>query len=358
MRIQAEPARLFALCIAERRIARLAAVFAFIAAAALSAPRAFACNPCAIYNVTQLHGLDDGTFSLSLAEQFTSYELTSNALALRDGELIKGYSATQLTAGYDFSKHFSAQLTLPYIVRDFDHIESFRRQRKTESGIGDASLLLNYAPLGADAWEFPIFWVVSGGVKLPTGDSGSLDRLVGAGQAGAGEASAARDLPRPDPSMLAHHPIATLSGGEGRALTLGSGSVDYLLGTSVLARKERLLFFASLQYTIRTEGDFDYEFDDDLVWSAGPAYLLLLDDAYTAALKASVSGEHKGNDTLEGRTVRSTAVSNVFFGPELLVSIGKTTSLQAAFELPVHTEDFGGVVEPEWRMRLSAAYRF
>jgi hypothetical protein len=38
---------------------------------------------------------------------------------------------------------------------------------------------------------------------------------------------------------------------------------------------------AGVQYAIRTEGDFEYQFADDLTWSGGPGAFLALNEQYT-----------------------------------------------------------------------------
>ena len=50
---------------------------------------------------------------------------------------------------------------------------------------------------------------------------------------------------------------------------------------------------ASAQYAIRTEGDYHYQFANDLPWSGGPGYLLNLGDDFSLSLQANVSGETK-----------------------------------------------------------------
>ncbi len=83
-------------------------------------------------------------------------------------------------------------------------------------------------------------------------------------------------------------------------MALGSGSYDGIVGTGVYGRWRKGFFTASLQYAIRSEGDFDHQYANDLTWFGGPGIYLVLTHKYTLALQAVVSGETKGKDTFGG----------------------------------------------------------
>ena len=53
-------------------------------------------------------------------------------------------------------------------------------------------------------------------------------------------------------------------------MTLGLGSFDGLLGTGFYARWQRLFLTGTMQYAVRTEGDFGYQFANDWTWLGGP----------------------------------------------------------------------------------------
>src|SRR5262249_46848810 len=154
----------------------------------------------------------------------------------------------------------------------------FEIDHGTESGIGDISLLGHFQPYRKETKRFTFSWTVLGGIKLPTGDT---DRLK--------EELHEEEVPG-----------APESGIHGHDLTLGSGSIDGIVGTGIYLRSQRLFFTASMQYAIRTEGDFDYHFADDLTWMGGPGYFLALSEEWTLALALNVSGEHKEKDKFRG----------------------------------------------------------
>ena len=126
-----------------------------------------------------------------------------------------------------------------------------------------------------------------GGVKFPTG---STDRIK----------EEFNEMEVPD---------APESGIHGHDLTLGTGSFDGIVGTGVFTRWKRLFLTASVQYAIRSKGDFEYEFANDLTWFGGPGVYLVLGHQYTLAVQAVVSGENKGKDTFQGQSADDTGVT-------------------------------------------------
>src|SRR6185369_2561187 len=112
-------------------------------------------------------------------------------------------------------------------------------------------------------------------------------------------------------------PVGPPSGIHGHDLALGSGSYDGIIGTSFYARRGRFFGSAQLQYAIRTTGDFDYRYANDLTWFGGPGYYLLMKDEFTLGLQLAVSGEYKGLDSFQGHDAQDTGVTAVYLGPQL-----------------------------------------
>src|SRR5687768_12264146 len=91
----------------------------FLCAAPVSA-----CDPCALYNVTRLHGHSNDHLTLFLSEQYTEYD-DANSIqdnSIRDGELTRSYSTTQFGAAYDVTDRFGLQLAVPLIVRHYEEL--------------------------------------------------------------------------------------------------------------------------------------------------------------------------------------------------------------------------------------------
>ncbi len=321
--------------------------FLLVLYAVLSPGTALACQPCVAYQATDLHGFSERRTTVGLSEVFTKYQSTSGVRRVRSGEILQSYSTTELSLNYDFTKRIGVQVSVPVIRRDFFEFQDFRRRENDDSGIGDASVLLQYAPVIHGTLDTTFYWSVNAGIKLPTGDSGSLREVED------------RELVNRnfDP-RLAHH-VGGAGGIQGRTSSLGTGSFDVPFGTKLFLRYKRVFIFGSFQYTIRTEGDFDYDFADDFVWNIGPAvYLYLGDHDFSVALRAAFSGEDKSNDSQNGAVVPQTAIANVYAGPELLVTILGRYTTEIAVDIPIATETNDALQEPSYRLRAAIGYRF
>jgi hypothetical protein len=198
------------------------------------------------------------------------------------------------------------------------------------SGIGDLSLLGTFNAYRKLSTDYSFSWSLLGGVKFPTGDSALLNT--------------------PDSALP--------EGIGGHDLALGSGSYDGLVGTSVFARWKRLFGTASVQYAIRSEGDFQHQYANDLVWFGGPGVYLALEDNYSLSLDFVISGETKGKDTFAGVSDEDSAETLLFLGPQLSFTWGSRLSAMVGADLPVYRDNSGTQVLPDYRVRAAVTWRF
>lgn len=321
------------------RLATAAGLCAFLARSAE------ACDPCALYNSSRLRGGSAGSVSLTLSEQYTDFSrgagLPDNSL--RDGEVVKGFNTTMLSIGYDLTDSFSLQDTLPLIVRRFDEFRQFRSRGEWDSGVGDMVVWGNYQFINHRREDWMVSAGIFAGVKLPTGDTGVI-RDIASQESGA------------DSLIVKHHQLASPSGG--RALAFGTGSFDYILGSNLIARYERYLALSTIQYTLRTEGDFNYQFANDLIISAGGGYYILMEHDFTLAGLFTLSGEYKGRDTLDDELVRGSQLSNIFVGPGILMTFNQNIGAELGVDFRVSNEERDAPVIPESRLRATVSFRF
>ena len=322
--------------------------FTLFTALSLTAAAASACDLCAIYNINDLHGGAPG-WRLGIAEQFTHFKtlhLDGREVGNAAGQHLDS-SVTQILLGHNFNDRLSLQLSVPLIYRDFRRTEEAGVRDDHTEGLGDIALTANAVLVRHDAERFAFMWTATAGVKLPTGSTRRLkeETLEGHTHADADhEETAPAELPE--------------SGIHGHDLTLGSGSWDAIVGTSIYARYERAFFTGSVQYSIRTEGDYHYRFADDLSWNAGPGFYLALREKYTVALQAVCSGEHKPRDTFRGARSEDTGITAVYLGPELSVTYKDRMSAEIGVDLPVHLDNTALQIVPDLRLRAAFSVRF
>lgn len=308
---------------------------------------AFACDPCALYNASRLQGHSAKTLTLSISEQYTDFDRAKDSVenSIRNGEFVRGFSTTQFSLSYDLSERFGVQATLPLVARRFDEVKQYRTSTKSDSGIGDATIAGTYSFLDYKSPDWMVISGITGGIKFPTGDTGVLEEVT----------TEEADHPMSS-SILRHHQIGSTSGG--RALTFGTGAYDYILGLNLLSRYQRYLLLANTQYTLRTEGDFNYEFSNDFLCSVGTGYYFFLEHEFSVAGLLSVSGEFKGKDHLSEELVKGSDVSNIYVGPQLLLTLNEQMSAELSLDVRVTDEDRDATVVPEARVRASLSYRF
>lgn len=293
-----------------------------------------ACDLCAIYMATEQRESRTGLFA-GLAEQYSDFgtwrrggEKVGNSA----GERLHSF-ITQVIAGYNFTPRLALQLNVPLIARDFRRQEMRGVVHGDESGLGDVSVMATWAMVTEVTENTLTRFTLLGGVKLPSGNSRRLKE----------------ELMEMDEVESAVH---------GHDLALGSGSVDGILGAQLFWTWQRAFFAGALQYLVRTEGDFHYEFANDLIWSGGPGAFVLLMHDYTVGVQAEVAGESKGNDMLAGVTAGDTGITAVYIGPDIRFTWGTSLGANLAVDLPVMQHNSGLQIVPDYRLRGGFTWRF
>jgi hypothetical protein len=302
--------------------------YLFVIAAAVCAQPVVACDLCSIYSATEAQGGSGKGFFAGAAEQFTrfnTYQIDGREFPNTGSQYINS-SISQLFAGYNINNRFGLQFSVPVIFRSY----GYSGQRRNELGIGDVSLVGNVRLYEKLTEKFTFSWTMLGGLKFPTGDSAHLN---------ADEEDFAPGI-------------------GGHDLALGSGSFDGLIGTGFSARWKRVFLTGAMQYAVRTEGDFRYQFANDWIWVGGPGFYLMLGDQHSLSLQAIVSGESKGQDSIAGVSTDDTAVTEVYLGPQLNFTWSSKLSAQLGLDLPVSIVSRGQQVVPDCRVRAALTWRF
>ena len=304
-----------------------------ILAAACAQP-VLACDFCAVYAATEAQGHSGKGFFAGVAEQYTyfnTFQSGGHDQRNPDSEYINSL-ISQTFAGYNFNDRIGAQINLPVIYREYGAIAGggAGRVHGSDFGLGDALLLGNLHLYKSRTVDHTFNWNALGGVKFPTGNSHHLNPAENDFAAGIG----------------------------GHDLALGSGSFDGVIGTDIFARRSKFFLTAGTQYTIRSEGDFGYQYANDLSWSGGPGVYLALKEDYTLSAQAIVSGEYKTEDTVHGVATDDTAATSVFLGPQINFTWGSELSAQLGAELPVSIRSSGDQIVPTFRIRAAVTWRF
>lgn len=304
--------------------------------------RSYACDPCSLSSATKMMGQDSGKWSFSLSNQYTDFEKSDRYKdnSQKNGEIGESSSTSQLIAAYDFTDSLGVQINLPFVYQSFQQIEDFRSSNQHEDGLGDLSLGANYTPLDTDCGDYGFRLSLYGGLKFPTGDTGNLSEV---------------ESESPPHSLLSkHHPV---SSGSGTVLSVGTGSYDFPISASLSITNGRAIFFSTAQYTFTTEGDFDYEFANNLLWDTGPGYYLSLDHDLTILTRVALAGEQKPTDKQNGQLVADSAVSNIYLGPQIVAILYDKLALEIGADFRVSKDNTDTVIA-DYRIRSGLGWRF
>lgn len=295
-------------------------------------------------------------FYTGAAEQFTRYatlQFEGDEVANPTGQYLNS-SITQIFAGYGIANRLAVQVNLPIVYRDFKRPEGFRIDRGTESGIGDMSILLKgvafrYSLGGGRDVDFsgknpvmvqrePDFTVslaLLAGLKVPTGDTSRIKEEF-------------NEIEIPD---------APESGIHGHDLTLGTGSFDGMFGVITSMRYRNFFAEANLQYMLRGDGDYDYNFADDLTCDLGAGNYFIRNSTTVVGLELLASGEHKERDHFRGQIAEDTGMTAWFLGPRLVAAHGRW-SAQLDVDLPVAIDNTALQAVADYRLRGGISFHF
>ncbi len=311
-----------------------------------SIPSAFSCDLCSIYIASQAEGKSAQGLTVSGAEQFTHFStLQKDGVNVPNevGQYLDS-SISQFMFSYPVTGNLRLQLNIPYIHRVFRRPENFRNGsgegtnivHGAESGLGDVSLIGNFTVYRGGAEDFAFVWQWVGGMKFPTGNTSRLgEELNEIDVEGAPE-----------------------SGIHGHDLTLGSGSFDGMVGTYASVRWKGFFLDANVQYSIRTKGDFYYQFANDLAWSGGPGGYLFLEHEFTVAFQAHVSGGSKGEDSFQNQRTSDTTITAVYLGPRFIGTWRDCLSADLGVDFPLSIDNTGFQAVPDYRVQAAISWHF
>ncbi|HSE40083.1 MAG TPA: hypothetical protein VLH08_04900 [Acidobacteriota bacterium] len=263
----------------------------------------------------------------------------------------------QLFANYHFNERLALQLNIPLIHRSFQRIEDESLQSGNEAGLGDILLVGYYVPFQRKNPYSQFNWKLIGGLKFPTGNSDPLAEELT--EDDHHEEGGEEELPHIARAFRSHHEEEA-SGVHGHDIALGSGSWDMLIGSNIFGGNNKWFYTGNIQYTIRTRGDFDYQYANDLLWYGGPGYYVSTSQEWPVGLQALLTGEHKGEDHLgeENREAGDTALTSVYMGPMAIIGIKQIATVEAGVGFPLMIDNSGLQTVPKYRLRFGITWMF
>jgi len=324
----------------------LLTVLAVAAAGLATAAGAYACDLCSVYTTVAMEQIKAGP-RVGLATQFSSFKSLREAGEEVDndaGEMLRS-SITQLLVGYNFNTSWGVQASVPWIERRFRQETETGTTSGREDGLGDIALTGRWVALdNIGENQTMLRATLRGGIKLPTGDSDRLAEEQHGGELGAGVRFSSHD--EVHEGGLHEHDLA-----------LGTGSIDYLLGADLFASRGRAFVSLAVDYSLRTEGDHDYRYADDLTVSAGPGVFFTHGPTeHRMAMQLVATMQSKGQDTQAGEKVAGSALTAVYLGPRILYSWRTSLVAHLELDLPTVLNNSGLSLVPDYRLRAGLTW--
>ncbi len=315
-----------------------------------------ACDLCAIYRAADAKGEYSSGFSVSIAEQFIPYRTEQfNGVSFdRPNPERLDRSMTHVVLGWNATETlgFSANLPIVHLRYQFTQVEDGFTPvptRGTDTGVGDLALVGRWQAISRSTAGAGFVLNVLGGVKLPTGESGALDRQ---------EASIDRYESIVGPGHDHDSLGQVLSGIHLHDLALGSGSVDGIFGLAGQFRWKRVFLNHQWQYYLRTEGTGHYRFANEFIASGGPGGFLWLSKSGSLSLQFNTVYDSRGADEFRGRPSIHTGLTAWYVGPQIVFTLGGRFSTVASVDIPVRIAARGFQNVPDYRLNGSLNWRF
>lgn len=278
---------------------------------------AFACDYCGIYTPLQVRERQAGQLDMGIRQDLIGYSKTrldgGNAPGL-GSQNIK-INVTELTAQYSLTNRFSLLLAVPLINENFKRRIQNGIERGSDSGIGEVALYTDFTLARKALTNGGYFqWDFFAGVKLPTGSSDALNELP---------------------------PVDAQSGIYQSALAIGSGSVDFPIATGIRRETRNWLLDASIQYNLRTEGDYNYQIGNDLRWEFGIGKRFIEEDSFAINTQIFLSGLTKEQDTQSGQDITNSGRSFLSIGPKIEATWSNKYTVFGRIDVPLTMDNDG-----------------
>jgi hypothetical protein len=271
----------------------------------------------------------DRNSSVQLNGQYSDYDPPSSG-----GHDFENLTTT-LTISQQVGDRWSVQAGLPYIDRTLDD--------ESESGIGDATLIGVFRLWEQQQESSAVLVDVYTGIEAPTGDTDPLEE----------EKEAADDHgdDQGEDHAEDHH-------AHGHHLALGSGSWDGIFGAIVQARRDVWSVSLDVQYILRTEGDYDFEYGDEYYARSGVYRRFDAGTAGSYLAGVVASGEWADENSVAGVTQEGSSKSAGYLGPVISYTAGAAITASLAYDFPVYNTDEGLDGAADARLRASMSYLF
>jgi hypothetical protein len=221
-------------------------------------------------------------------------------------------------------------VNLPFTSKAYTERPDNTYASDRDTALGDMSMLMTLQPYAMADKYGTADWRVRAGVKLPTGDADQLNNY-----------NAVQAIDNGGSNIYSYD----------RAI--GSGSLDWIVGSSFFLREDRFLGFADAQYIGRSTGENDFRFGDKVTVHVTPGYVFFERAKNSFAFLVDSSYTFVGESDFDGTEVPTTGESSFYMGPRVLATFNKTLSAYVGASLPLYHDMNGTQLATDYQVIAS-----
>lgn len=231
---------------------------------------------------------------------------------------------------------------LPFESKAYTARPNYTYDSGRDSGLGDMSLVATQQLFHGVAERRLVDWRVRAGVILPTGDASQLDNYPDG-------------LVKPGDS---DGPVYPTSGIYPYDRALGSGSVDWVIGSSYVARYEDFFGVIDGQYIGRTTGENDFTRGNTVTLHVKPGYIFSYAQGNEFSVMLDAAYRYDAQSEYAGVTVDNSGQTEFLIGPQVMANFRGRISATVGVNLPIYQTTEGTQLASDYQILASVMTGF
>jgi hypothetical protein len=324
------------------RIKLFATVVAFTAVNTLSV-QAQDCDRCVASNYLQSALLSkvENHLGLQLSYDYRHTMLTGSSDTPNAADEKVATTLVNLYYSQSLLDDTNLDIYLPFESLAYTARPNYTYDSGRESGLGDMSLVLTQRLFHGERDRKLVDWRIRAGVKLPTGDDARLGEYPDG-------------MIAPDP----RGPVYPTSALYPYDRAIGSGSVDWIVGSSYVVRYGDIFGVLDGQFIGRTEGDTDFTFGDTVTVHVNPGYSFSRSSGNEFSVLLDAAYRYDAQSSYFGRDVADSGQTAFSLGPQLMGNFQERLIATVGVSLPIYQSVEGTQLASDYQVVASVMTGF
>jgi hypothetical protein len=230
---------------------------------------------------------------------------------------------------------------LPFVSQAYTARPNYTYDSGRESSFGDMSLVVNQRVYHGVAERRLVDWRVRAGTILPTGDSSQL-----------------KNYPDGVPQPIPGGPVYPTSALYPEDRATGSGSVDWIIGSSYVARYDDIIGVIDGQFIGRTTGTNDYRRGDTATLHIMPGYIFSYARGNEFSVLVDSAFRYDGESQFSGDKVANSGQTAFTMGPQVMANFQKRAVATFGVNLPLYQNVEGTQIASDYQIFASVMTGF